>query len=1099
MTLRKGTQETREDHRKREGFLFMISLLFLLSSLVVKAESVTPRWMRYPAISPNGKEVVFSYQGDLYKVSTKGGEALRLTTGEAYETQPIWSPDGKKIAFVSTRNKGSRDIYVMDANGGSATRVTTHSTSEEPQFFSPDGKYIYYTAHIQDVAKSALFPSFLYNELYKVPVEGGRTTLVVSTPVAKATLSSDGSFMLYEDIKGVENIWRKHHTSSVTKDIVHYDFKDARYTPLTTWKGEDRNPQLGADNNTYYFLSERDGTFNVYASSILEPSQTKQLTHFKEHPVRFLSISKTGLLLFSYDGDLYTLTPGKAPEKLHLTLQTDLEKKLPQPLLLRSGIRSTDVSADGKQVAFVMRGEIFVTSSDYETTKRITDTAEEERGVSFSPDGRALVYASRRNGVSDLYVARIVREEEKYFPYATLIKEEPLIKGDKSEKMHPQYSPDGTEIAFVKDRTKVVVYNLSSKKIREITDGSLQSAMDGGIDFRWSPDGKWLLLNITTNHHEPYVDVVLVDATVEHGTLHNLTNSGYFTTNPRFVMNGDAILYSSEQYGMRNHASWGSMNDAMLLFLNRETFDRFNLSKEEFELLNTSDEKKEDKKESKKKDEKNSQTKPIKVELEGIESRVVRLTPTSSSLLDSYVTNDGTKLYYLEGDDEVGVNFWVKDLREGSLKLLVKLKEGSFSLSPDAKGKRLFLFSKDAMRVMDLSSEKITSIPFRAEMLLRPDEERAFMYEYVCQEEEKRFYREDMHGVNWAKLTEHYQAFLPHISNNYDFSELLSELLGELNVSHTGSGYRPRVGALQTAELGLFLDYSTADGSLRVDEVVLGGPFDKAKSKVQAGDYLTALNGVKLLPTTDIFPLLEGKAGQNILVSFRSKDGRKEWDEVVKPIKASQLDDLLYQRWVKAREEEVDRLSNGRLGYVHIPSMSDDSFRPAYSKALGKYYQREGLLVDIRYNGGGRLHEDLEVFLSGEKYLTQEIRGKYYCDMPSRRWTKPSVMLTCEYDYSNAHGTPWVYQYMKLGKVVGMPVPGTMTSVNWVTLQDPSIYFGIPAVGYRTSEGNYLENAQLEPDVKVPLAYPEVLQGKDNQIEKAIKVLLGEIHSQKGE
>lgn len=367
------------------------------------------------------------------------------------------------------------------------------------------------------------------------------------------------------------------------------------------------------------------------------------------------------------------------------------------------------------------------------------------------------------------------------------------------------------------------------------------------------------------------------------------------------------------------------------------------------------------------------------------------------------------------------------------------------------------------------------------------------MYDYVRREEGERFYEAGMHGVDWGALTNHYERFVPYITNNHDFSEMLSELLGELNVSHTGSGYYAPNTAPRTAELGLFLDFTPDAKGVRIQEVIVGGPFDIYTSRVNAGDYITAIDGQKILPDTDLFPLLEGKAGKSTLVSFTSPSG-EHWDEVIKPITKSKLNTLLYDRWVAQREEEVDRLSNGRLGYVHIPSMNDASYRKVYAKALGKYYQRDGIVIDVRYNGGGRLHEDIEVLFSGKKYLQQEIRGKYYCDMPSRRWTKPSVMVTCEMDYSNAHGTPWVYQHMGIGKVVGMPVPGTMTSVNWVTLQDPSMYFGIPAVGYKTKEGYYLENHQLEPDVKAPLDFAKVLKGNDTQMETAVKVLMQELN-----
>ena len=365
------------------------------------------------------------------------------------------------------------------------------------------------------------------------------------------------------------------------------------------------------------------------------------------------------------------------------------------------------------------------------------------------------------------------------------------------------------------------------------------------------------------------------------------------------------------------------------------------------------------------------------------------------------------------------------------------------------------------------------------------------MYEEVVREEEARFYRKDMHGVNWKKLTDHYRTFLPYIDNNQDFAEMLSELLGELNVSHTGSGARSSSSAFPTAELGVFVSPVAGSGALHVDEVVAGGPFDNSRTKLQKGSLITAIDGEKLEAGKDYFPLLNDKVGKRLLVSFRTASG-EQVDEVIRPISSSSLNDLLYKRWVKQRAEEVERVSKGTLGYVHIPSMGDPSFRTVYSDVMGKYYQKKGIVIDIRYNGGGRLHEDIEAFFTGKHYADQVVRDRQYSEMSSRRWNRPSVLVTSEADYSNAHGTPWVYQHLKVGKVVGMPVAGTMTSVNWVTLLDPSVYFGIPAVGFRLLDGRYLENTQMEPDVVVPLDPTKVLQGIDTQIEKAVEVLRAE-------
>ncbi|MBR5334595.1 MAG: peptidase S41, partial [Alistipes sp.] len=292
-------------------------------------------------------------------------------------------------------------------------------------------------------------------------------------------------------------------------------------------------------------------------------------------------------------------------------------------------------------------------------------------------------------------------------------------------------------------------------------------------------------------------------------------------------------------------------------------------------------------------------------------------------------------------------------------------------------------------------------------------------------------------------------------------------------------------------------DFNRKGDGLLVQEIVVGGPFDKATSKLRAGDIIEKINGNAILEGEDYFPLLNRLAGKRTLISIYRPEANERWEEIVTPFSRGNLTALLYKRWVKQRAKDVERLSGGRLGYVHIESMADGSFRTMYADVLGKYNNCDGIVIDTRFNGGGRMHEDIEIMFSGEKYLTQVVRGKEACDMPSRRWNKHSIMITCEANYSNAHGTPWVYQHRGIGKVVGMPVPGTMTSVSWERLQDPSLVFGIPVVGYRTEDGSYLENKQLEPDIKVANSPELVITGRDEQLETAVKALLEEIDAEK--
>jgi tricorn protease len=400
------------------------------------------------------------------------------------------------------------------------------------------------------------------------------------------------------------------------------------------------------------------------------------------------------------------------------------------------------------------------------------------------------------------------------------------------------------------------------------------------------------------------------------------------------------------------------------------------------------------------------------------------------------------------------------------------------------------------MKKLDPKSDKLTSINYSSTLKINHANEREAMFDDMVNEERERFYRTDMHGVDWTALSEHYRGFLPYINNNYDYAELLSELLGELNVSHTGCRYRPQNSANseRTASLGLLFNLNYTGKGLKIDEVVENGPFDKSSSKVKAGCIIEKINGVAIdNQDNDYTILLNDISGKKTLVSVYDPAGGSRFDEVVVPITASAMSDLLYNRWVKQRAADVDKWSNGRLGYVHIQSMGDPSFRTMYADVLGKYNDREGIVIDIRWNGGGRLHEDVEILFSGKKYFTQVIRGIESCDMPSRRWNKPSIMVQNEACYSNAHGTPWVYKHQGLGKLVGMPVAGTMTSVNWVTMQDRSLVYGIPVVGYRLPDGSYLENTQLEPDIKVVNTPESIVLGQDLQLKAAVDELLKEL------
>ena len=1067
--------------------------LLLTAFIAISASAENASWLRYPSISPDGKNVAFSYKGDIYLVDSEGGEARQLTSNPAYDYSPVWSPDGKTVAFASDRY-GNFDIYKVSIDGGVPVRLTTHSAKETPWTFTPDGKDILFTAHIQDPASSALFPKASMTELYSVSVDGGRPVQVLATPAEEVSFIGKTGKFLYQDCKGGENIWRKHHTSSITRDIWMYDGND--HVKLTSFEGEDRSPRVSDDGKTVYYLSERGGSFNIYSFPVDDPQKITAVTKHKTHPVRFLTVSDDDVLCYGYDGDIYVKKPGSSAKKLSVSVKSDKNDDNLAELSV-SGGGDNDLSADGKQIAFVSRGEVLVASTEYNTVKKITDTPEAEADVAFSPDGKTLAYASEREGIWNIYTAELARKEDVSFPYATVIVEKPLFKNNKVDRRAPVYSPDGKELAYIEDRDRLMIMNLETGKTRQITDGSQCYSTTGSFSYSWSPDGKWILMSYCARGHYPYDDIGIV-STKGGEPMINLTESGYTDSAPQWVLGGNAILFASERYGMRNHASWGTLEDVMIVFLNRKAYDDFRMTKEEKELekqiagLSEDKDEKSDKK-GDKKDEKKEKVEDIVVELDGIDERIMRLTPTSSNLGSAALSKDGKTLYY-QASYESGMNLWKYDLEKG---VPTKIGSARGRMKWDEKQGTLYVLGGRFSKMKE-GGKSLENISVSSDMVMDLAAEREYMFDHVYSQEKERFYNEKMHGVDWEMLTSEYRKFLPHINNNYDFAELLSEYLGELNVSHTGSGYRVPSSreSASTANLGVFFDLGWDGDGLKVAEIVKGGPFDKASSKLAAGDVITSIDGVEIKKGMDYYPLLNRKAGERTLVGILKASGEKT-DMVVLPISESRFNTLLYNRWVKQCAEKVQQLSGGRLGYVHIEGMNDASFRTVYSDILGRYNNCDGIVIDTRFNGGGRLHEDIEVLFSGEKYLTQEVRGKDACDMPSRRYNKASIMIIGEANYSNAHGTPWVYKHKDMGLLVGKPVPGTMTSVTWETLQDPTLYFGIPVVGYRKADGTYLENDQLHPDIDVENTKELVITGRDEQLEAAVKALLKQIDSEK--
>ncbi len=1083
----------------------LLSIIGAILLYVNVQAQITPEWVRYPAISPNGSHIVFTYKGDLYVTSSTGGEEVkRLTFHTAHDYMPVWSNDSKHIAFASDRY-GNFDIFTMSVKGGEATRLTFHSSDESPYSFSEDDKTIFFGAFRQDFVDHRQHPTPSQTELYTVPVSGGKIKQVLTVPAEYVALKADGRGFLYQDKPGGENIWRKHHESAVTRDIWMYNFDSKEHTQLTKYEGEDRNPVWNADESAFYFLSGRAGTINVF-KKVIATGEIKQITNFTTHPVRFLSVAKNSNLdtentiAFSYHGILYTMKEGEEPKIVpNLTIRTQDVSNQEEIITINGGISEMAISPNGKEIAFIARGEVFVTSAEGKYTKRLTSTPERERFLTWSGEGDAVIYSSERKGKWSIFQSKKVREEEPFFYASTLTKEEIIVMpNNEVDNYLPKISPDGKKMAYIEDRRTLRVMDLTTRKtVTLLTPNELFHMRDGDKNFTWSPDSKWILADFSKLLNNS--DIILLDASGKE-EMKTLVPSGYYDVGAQWVNEGKQMIWFSNRNGLKSYATSGSTEyDIYSMFFTQDAWDKYNLNKNDYELKKAIEEANKKKNEEGDEKDKDKETKDeekketsLSFEWKGIEDRVARFTIHSSRIGDAVLSKDASTLYYL-ARFEKGYNLWSTDLRTKETKIAIPLATNGGSLQWDPKMEHLYLLSGGSIAKLDPKAGKRTGISIRSEMMLDADAERKAMFEHVVLRTSKIFYEPTFHGIDWKQMSDAYAPKVAHTGNGYEFAELLSELLGELNVSHAGSGYSQSSSqGDETASLGIFMDYEYDEDGIKIAEVLKGGPLDKAEFDIQKGMIIKKIDGQVVSADEDVAKYLNRKVGDFTLLDITDERGKNTQQITVKPISLGAEYALRYQRWVDVNEAEVLKRSNGRLGYVHISGMGDRQFRGVIDDMLGKYYDKEAIVIDTRNNGGGDLVADLQMFFTGIRFLTYATEAKVVGGEPTSRWTKPVIALFNESMYSDGHCYASGFEDLDLGTSVGMPVPGTCSFAGWEGLPNGS-YWGVVPVSAKNKAGEWLENNQTHPDILIKNMPGVIDKGSDQQLEAAVDQMLKEL------
>jgi tricorn protease len=1016
-------------------------------------------------------------------VAVQGGEAIPLTSGEFYSTRPVWSPDGKTLAFACKRN-GNFDVFVTPVDGGTPRRLTQHSADDLPYAFSADGRTIYFSsARIGSPETDLVGDNIASQQLYTVPADGGAVRLLLPTPAVDVAVSPDGKTLVYDNRPVCENEWRKGAVSDATRDLWLYDLASGKHRQLTTNRGEDRDGFFAPDGSSIYYVSEQDGgSFNVWQLGLEAGAKPRQITRQQGRPVRFVSVAQDGTLAYAHDGGVWV-----QPAAGGVARGVDIRIRQ-SPMVSGSFSASANnyaseivVRPHGSEVAIVARGEIYVASTASGRSRRITTTPAFEQQVSFSPDGRRLLYCSERSGASEIYEVALPEGRAGFAAPGKL--EETRLVASKVDLLFPTYSPDGQRIAYLENRTSIKVWDREhGTTVEPLPQGHIYSYQDGDHHFTWSPDGRFIVTTVGSIAGD--MDVALCDATGQKAPM-NLSQSGYLNINPYVLPGGKAVVWSSDRSGLRSPEGKGGQTDLFIAHLTQEAYADFKLARSGTGTTASAAT--------------NQADAVWQPQIDGIRHRITRLTPHSlDNVAYLQALPDGKELLVVAVNGLGQMVGYRVGITEESFTQVFARPLNLLAVGMDDAGTALYGVGPGGLEKISLADGRSTPIPFAAQMDYDPRGEMAWLFQHVWQMTRLKFYQPDMHGRDWDAIRNDYARHLPQLQAWEDFCDLLGEMAGELNASHMGCYWlhQPEL-ADATAALGIYEDTSHDGPGVKVKQVLAGGPCDLALHPLAAGSMIAELDGVPVLHNEHLHELLNRKAGSPVELAVVAPGATTPERIVVTPISLAAEKELAVDQWVDRRRALTAKLSNGRLGYLYISEMDGENYQRAVDYVFGEGRDKEGLVIDIRYNGGGNLHDQLVTLLTGEVTADFYARDGFHASrIPADRWGKPSILVANAASYSDGSIFPHLYQRLKIGPIVGARVPGTGTAVWWMTLLNGKIKYGIPQLGAKDRNSGWFENSETVPDILIYNTPDDMAAGRDPQLEAAVARLMKDLPNQ---
>ena len=1081
-------------------------LLILCAPLAATGREV--KLVRYP--SYNRGRIAFTYLADIWTADEDGKNVKRITANKARDVYPRFSPDGKWIAFSSDRN-GNFDVFIVASDGGTAKQLTFHSADDTVLGWTPDGRAVLFASSRGD--------DFM-TKLYTVSVDGGVERNAGPDMGVNACYSPDGK-KLAINRKG-QVYWRKYYHGSYQTDITVMDIAAKKFTDVTDYDGEDSWPMWSTDG-FIYFVSDREGNGLTNIWRVPEAGgKADRVSSFKTGDVRFPAISADGkVIVFEHDFGVWKLDVGSkrvAPIKLDISAET--QENIAEVRDFNSQADDYGLAPSSRRIVFSIHGEIFTAPTEEGDLRQITDSPARDKEPDYSPDGKSIAFVSDRSGREEIYITTSdgSGESQKVTDLDAL-------------KFSFAWSPNSKEIAFTSSDSKLRKYSVDTKQTIE-----LSSSKYGNIGSPvWSPDGKWIAFSkpdyVRTN------DVYLIPSAG--GQEQKVTFDSFSDVNPQFTHDGRKLFFVRTDAGL----DFGDQRSAQIYSVDLEREDRDPADPEDRpDQGDLQDQTNDGVVRRVGGAQRNAPLKEINIDWAGLKRRTRQVTRMPFAVFNYDIAPDNRTIVFVTtepaGVRSIPVVYSIQEDGKRLTRIIAGeppaedaagggggfgFRGGINNLNISRDGRTLFF--KEGASIYSVSmptgpggagaaggaQSAAASAPsggretarrrinFTAKVKIDKSAEWAEMFDDAWRTMKYRFYDSQMHGKDWDGARAKYQPLVEFVGDRQELVNIVNEMIGELNASHTGAAPPPRgreAGGVSTAHLGVELEADDAAGRYKVTHVYEEGPADKDWVKVSAGDYLIAINGKPVKAGDNYWELLNSRLNRKIEVTINNKASEEgAWKTRIEPVNQQAYSQLRYERWVKTRRELVDKLSAGRVGYLHIQAMNPPSLR-RFEKELRENHNKEAVIIDERWNGGGNIEQELLAILVQREYQIWQPRGTEATGRPFAGFFGPKVVVQNWRSASNSEMFPAGFRALGLGKVIGTPTMGAVIGTGSYSLIDGSTV-RTPGVGVFLADKprTNMENYGVKPDISVENSPEDNLAGRDRQIEVAVQELLKEIGS----